>query len=647
MSKVKLAILGLLAHYSFAANCNETSQTCIDNSAVKYFNGVPFTLAQAGVNCWKYDKAYNCPTIDTCQAYIKNGCIIDQSKNQCTETDASGKCVSWNKTAVCSGGGQSTEYSMIACGNEICKQDASGTQTTCYKADPTQDTDFGAAMSALEVANEMGTMKNCYDRTTGQKCMMADPNDPSKGVNLNCECYFFQGKFITYKDSFNVWDGANCKIGVTATSCDRVAKEYGASSNKLQVNILNSNQNLPQRNIDVWSDKGQLNSSLTGNKDAGGIRAGNQYVYSFASSSKQFDQAGQNLTGNNDAWATKNQQIANYQLNAISQTESIISPDDPNAANNQTHWNTGGNKTEQGSTAQNSGTMKVVQDAAKMVSDVLDFSSAFFQQCSAEDQSKMINVGKHHCLFEYGGVPGPETTQWILYTYGDKNRWNYQDCTYQTTFWGASTACVGGASNYSTCKSFYGVACAACGIGICPDYCKDLDSYCYGQTLGGRGGQDCGGITGGNNIIFKGNANCCFASTISKIITKAAFEQHVGGRPSLNAVSNLVAQFRGIELCSVDDLSSGLCNPSNTGIATQNTFQAMCERGISISEMQKIDFSKIDFTEFFAEANKGINTSGFNTDSATNNNQKNRVSNGVNQQKSKDTNLQNQNYYTF
>ena len=70
----------------------------------------------------------------------------------------------------------------------------------------------------------------------------------------------------------------------------------------------------------------------------------------------------------------------------------------------------------------------------------------------------------------------------------------------------------------------------------------------------------------------------------------------------------------------------------------------MCERGISISEMQKIDFSKIDFTEFFAEANKGVNTSGFNTDSATNNNQKNRISNGVNQQKSKDTNLQNQNY---
>lgn len=541
---------------------------------------------------------------------------------------------------------------MIACGNEICKPDSNGAMSTCYTADPTSDTDFGQAMAALELANEMGTMKNCYDRRSGAKCSLSDPKDPSKGVDPNCECYFFQGKFVTYKNSFKVWDptGSTCKIGATFTNCDRVANDFGKTTgtknvnNMLQAGALKSDT-LPTRDVDAWSDKGQLNLSLTGSKDSTGISAGNPYVYSFASSSKSFGPDGK-LSESADNWATQNQNNANYQL-AAAPTNNVINKDDANAANNQVHWNSGGSQTGQGNTATNSGTMKIIQNAAKMVSDVLDFGSAFSQTCSAEDQSKMINIGKNHCLFGYDGVPGPENNEWILYTYGDKKRFNYQNCTYQTTFWGAATACTAGAGNYATCKTFYGAACAGCDIGICPSYCKDLDEFCYGQTLGGRGGQDCGGVTGGNDVIFTGKVNCCFPSTISKIITKAAFEQGVGGRPKLSMLRNYVAQFKGIEMCSVNDLVNGTCNYSNTGIDTASTFQAMCERGVTTSELQAIDFSKVDFSEFYTEASRSVNTNSYNGNSSTNSNQSNRIQSSVNQQKQQSLNLEGKNYFNY
>lgn len=642
MKYYKLLAMFLLPTLSFAVTqtCNQTGQTCLNNSPSKYYNGQEFTLAELGISCWEYDIQKDCPLVDTCQPLVNSGCIIDLSRNQCTELDSSGKCVSWNKTARCSTDNP-TSNTMISCGNEICKPDANGNLTNCYQLDPGADTDFGAAMAALEVANEMGTMKNCYDRRTGQKCQLSDPNDPSKGVDANCECFFFQGKFTTYKDSYNVWVGAGggaAKVGVTFTSCDRVANEYSSlrSPNRLQA----TSNALPQRNIDKWSDKGQLNLSLTGNKDTTGIHAGNQYVYSFASPSQGFNQSGTGLNGQTDNWAATNQKNSNYQLSA-SVSNKVIDKDDPNASSNQIHWNAGGNKTGQGSTAtQSNGTMKVIQDASKMLADVLDIGSAFSQSCNAEDQSKMINVGKNHCLFDYSGVPGPENNQWILYTYGDKlKKSKGEDCSYQVTFWGAALACTTGSEGWATCKNKF--ECKG-GANTC------TDEWCYGQTKGGRGGDDAyTDATGGNQIIWKGNVNCCYPSTISKIINKAAFEQQIGGRQKLSQIRDSVAIFRSTEVCSVDELANGTCNSGNTGLDTAKTFQAMCERGITINEMQLIDFSKIDFSEFYAEANRGVNTNAYNQSSATNSNQTNRVQNSINTQKRQSLQLEGKNYFDY
>jgi hypothetical protein len=628
MNKLYCLLLVALSGFSISQPCYEVSSVCVDSSPSKYFNGKEFTLAQLGKTCWKYDKVYNCPTVDNCQSYLDKGCIIEPKSSICTETNSSGVCVSWKKTASCSGGTSQTN-TMIACGNDICKPNSNGS-AICYQADPTTDTDFGQAMAALEVANEMGSMKTCYDKYSGQKCSPTDPNDLSKGANPNCECFFFQGKFTTYNDNYNRWIGdpssGFLKVGITNTNCSRVANQFqGNLSRSVQSNRLQATSDLPHRSIDEWSDKGQLNQSLTGNKDTTGVRAGNPYVYSFASSSKDFNENGSSVTSNNDSWATTNQNNSNYQIEANS-SNNVISKDDPNATQNQTHWNTGGQQTGQGTTATKSSSMKLVQNAVKMVSDVLDINSAFAQTCSPEDQSKMINVGKNHCLFDYGGVRGSENGHWILYTFGDKGRWNYQNCTYKFSFWGALEACVSGQAALSTCKSK--PECLLNGGHSC------TSEFCYGQTYGGHGGADYSpSLTGGNLVLWKGNVNCCFASTISKIITRAAFEQGVGGRPKLADIPNYVAQFKGTEVCSVDELATGVCNKGNTGLDTSKTFQAMCEKGVTISDMQQIDFSKVDFSEFYAEANRSVNTNNFNSNSQTYNNQTTRVTNKIQSQK--------------
>jgi hypothetical protein len=279
-----------------------------------------------------------------------------------------------------------------------------------------------------------------------------------------------------------------------------------------------------------------------------------------------------------------------------------------------------------------------------MVGDVMDFTSAFSQACSPEDSQKMIQVGKHHCLFDYGGVPGPETNQWVLYSYGDKERWDFQHCGSQMTFWGSTTACSSGSQNYNLCQA--NPACL-----FDPSQCSS--DYCYRQHLGGAGGQACGGITGGNDVIWKGNVNCCFTSTISKIINKAAFEQHVGNRGSLSVWRYWVALYKNLEVCTVQDLATGLCNPTNTGMPTEASAQARCEEGITLNDMQAIDFAKVDFSEFYEEANRGINTSNYNPSVQTNANQQNRVTDSIGQKK-QDANqvqstqqLQGRNYFSF
>ena len=418
--------------HAIAQPCYETSRVCSDSSVQKCFNGQCFTKEQLGIDCWKYDIKKTCPKVDECQSFLNRGCIIDASKNICTEHRGAENCVSWKKQGYCETGGASGG-TMIACGNQICTPDGNGGQLNCYQADQTTDSDFESAMAALEIANEMGKMKNCYDRTTGAKCQPVDPNDPSKGANPNCECFFFQGKFVVYSNSFHIIAGNGCVTGKTFTGCEKISQKYSSlSTNGLQAGEI---PQYAQRNIDPYSDKGQLTKSLTGNANTTGIRAGNPYTYSSVALNQTFNDDGTALSGNADPVTTLNQNANNGELLQVSNESQIIDKDDPNSASNQTHWNNGGTQTGQGNTATKQGTtMKIVQQASKALADITDFSSIWSNQCTPEEQSVMLNVGKGLCMFDYGGVKGPnENDGWTTLTFTGKTQdANFSNCTKKT-----------------------------------------------------------------------------------------------------------------------------------------------------------------------------------------------------------------------
>ncbi len=71
----------------------------------------------------------------------------------------------------------------------------------------------------------------------------------------------------------------------------------------------------------------------------------------------------------------------------------------------------------------------------------------------------------------------------------------------------------------------------------------------------------------------------------------------------------------------------------------------MCEKGIEMNEMQKIDFSKVNFTDFFNEINQNMNTSNFDQNSQAYQNQKKRITDDISS-KSKNS-VKSSNYFDY
>ena len=70
----------------------------------------------------------------------------------------------------------------------------------------------------------------------------------------------------------------------------------------------------------------------------------------------------------------------------------------------------------------------------------------------------------------------------------------------------------------------------------------------------------------------------------------------------------------------------------------------MCERGISLQEMQQIDFSRIDFTEFMNDVQKNMNTNPVNPNTQNYQNRKDKIETDINNKKQS---LQNSNTNYF
>ena len=92
-----LALTGL----AIAGDCQLQSSTCIDSAASKSISGVVVTLADVG-GCWEYQDTYTCikpESIDYCAALTAAGC--GQTSSTCSATAFNGSCNTYTKTFRC------------------------------------------------------------------------------------------------------------------------------------------------------------------------------------------------------------------------------------------------------------------------------------------------------------------------------------------------------------------------------------------------------------------------------------------------------------------------------------------------------------------------------------------------------------------
>ena len=86
---------------AIAGDCQLQSSTCIDSAASKSISGVVVTLADVG-GCWEYQDTYTCikpESIDYCAALTAAGC--GQTSATCSATAFNGSCNTYTKTFRC------------------------------------------------------------------------------------------------------------------------------------------------------------------------------------------------------------------------------------------------------------------------------------------------------------------------------------------------------------------------------------------------------------------------------------------------------------------------------------------------------------------------------------------------------------------
>lgn len=98
---VCMAILALASVQGFAATCKKTQSACADSTAVKTISGVPVTLAQVG-GCWATEDTYSCDDpggMDFCAGLVDAGCALTSSV--CSTTGIDGTCNIYKDTFRC------------------------------------------------------------------------------------------------------------------------------------------------------------------------------------------------------------------------------------------------------------------------------------------------------------------------------------------------------------------------------------------------------------------------------------------------------------------------------------------------------------------------------------------------------------------
>lgn len=151
----------------------DSGPTCIEPGGTRIINGLPVTRA-----CWKYEEQYICENPggapdSTCQALEENPACTEVGTSVCVETLGNGTCSQYERTFQCTLQEGTTE-TVANCSDQKFCMDMGGGNIMCFKSGSPADQDFGKAVTALELARQMGVYMDPSTMTlfngTADKC---------------------------------------------------------------------------------------------------------------------------------------------------------------------------------------------------------------------------------------------------------------------------------------------------------------------------------------------------------------------------------------------------------------------------------------------------------------------------------------------
>ena len=133
----------------------DSGPSCIEPGGTRVINGLPVTK-----DCWKYQEVYLCENSggasdSTCTALETDPACTEVGTSTCIETLGNGTCSQYERTFQCVLQEGTTE-TVANCSDQKFCIDMGGGNIMCFKSGSPADQDFGKAITALEMARQMG-----------------------------------------------------------------------------------------------------------------------------------------------------------------------------------------------------------------------------------------------------------------------------------------------------------------------------------------------------------------------------------------------------------------------------------------------------------------------------------------------------------
>ena len=141
-----LALLFGMMSTVHAADCQKTSESCVEGPETRNIGGYPVHR-----DCWRYRSQFSCVSqamSDDCQPLRDRGC--SQVGSSCIDTSPLGACMLYEQTWQCRVASGSSSTITNCGGQQFCLDGH------CFDTGNVPDADFAKMVTAMEVQREAG-----------------------------------------------------------------------------------------------------------------------------------------------------------------------------------------------------------------------------------------------------------------------------------------------------------------------------------------------------------------------------------------------------------------------------------------------------------------------------------------------------------